>query len=335
MQDNSMTMTTTGSGGGQSLSQGAVPPTNALDGVMKPGMGNYVSKPPAKRKDQYGKYDVKTPKHLLNLEDNYVTVLTTGENRHPDEMKIIEHYARQKAAQLAGTYNSLEDPPVVLRDLLPNMFVVVNRTFTRHEITLGGLDVIKQYVKSLSQSVDFDIVPHQCGEVLVLPLHQNVPMQYRDPVMNAQMQANYKRSDDDRQRILTQIVEQQKKGRQQLEGEATDAKEEKRAERQRDNDRKKRYKMYAQLNYTQKQIDEEESRFEVAAQKIDDQLAEQQQQRRLESAFTSGNDGNNVQPATETMPDNATGTETGEATSVATETIVNEEDEAWAAVHSE
>jgi len=172
----------------------------------QPGQGDYIPKGAVKRKDQYGKYDITTPKHLIDYDDNYIAVLTTGENRHPDEEAVIEHYARQLAGKKDGTYDPMEDSPVFLRDLLPTVWVVVNKVFTKHEVTLGGDEAIKKYVKSLQQHIDFDIVPALCGKVVILPLHPLLPKEHRDPVFNQHMQSFYRQHDQGAQEILERMV---------------------------------------------------------------------------------------------------------------------------------
>jgi hypothetical protein len=184
-----------------------------------PGFGTYFAKPPSKRKNERGEYDITTPKNLLDWHENYVAVLSTGENRHPEEEQIIDHYARQLIAKKAGTYNPLEDAPVVLYDILPTIFVVVNKVFSFHEITIGGGDkVIKDYVQKLIQAgIDVDILPVQCGKVMVLPLHRNVPAQHRDPLFNAQMQTFYKRHDKGAADMMERIVKAREEGEKKME----------------------------------------------------------------------------------------------------------------------
>lgn len=190
----------------------------------QPNQGDYFPKQAVKRKDQYGRYDITTPKHLIDYDDNYIAILTTGENRHPDEDAIVEHYARQLAGKKDGTYDPMEDDPVYIRDLLPTVWVVVNKIFTKHEVTLGGEECIRKYVKSLQEHIDFDIVPALCGKVVILPLHPLLPKVHRDPVFNQHMQSFYKQHDKGAQDILERMVkareESTKKRVEQLEKEA-------------------------------------------------------------------------------------------------------------------
>ncbi len=167
---------------------------------------DYFAKPPTKRRNAQGQFDITTPPGLLDKDTNYVAVLTTGENRHPDEDAIIEHYARQLAAKREGTYNPLEDAPVILRDLLPTLFLVVNKVFHKDEVTVGGNTVIKEYVDKLKRHIDFDIIPVMCGKPIVLPLHPNVPVEHRDPIFNAQMQSFYKQHDKGAKDMLDRII---------------------------------------------------------------------------------------------------------------------------------
>jgi len=178
--------------------------SSAID--WTPGQGDYMPKGAVKRKDEYGRFDITTPKHLIDYDDNYIAVLSTGENRHPNEDEMIEHYARQLAGKKNGTYDPMEDTPVYIRDLLPTVWVVVNKVFTKHEVTMGGDAVIKKYVKSLQQHIDFDIVPALCGKVVVLPLHPLLPKEHRDPVFNQHMQSFYKQHDEGAQDILNRMV---------------------------------------------------------------------------------------------------------------------------------
>jgi hypothetical protein len=171
-----------------------------------PGFGEYFSKPPIKRKDKLGRYDVTTPKHLIDTNDNYAAVISTIENRHPDEQLLIEHYAKQLVAQKEGTYDPLEDPPVILRDLLPTLGVVVNKVFTKDEVIAGGGDVvIKQYVQKLKDYVDIDIIPVLCGRPIILPYSFKLPAEHRDPLYNAQMQTFYKRNEQSAAELVERI----------------------------------------------------------------------------------------------------------------------------------
>lgn len=183
----------------------------------QPGSGNYFPKPPTKRRDKLGKYDIRTPKALIDKEENYVAVLTTGENRHPNEDEIIEHYARQQVAKKADTYNPLEDPPVVLRDLLPTLFVVVNKVFTQHEIVVGGEQRIIDYIEKLKEHVDLDLIPVMCGEVQVLPLHPLTPVKHRDPIYNAQMEGFYKQHDKSAKELIDRVVAAQEESNAKME----------------------------------------------------------------------------------------------------------------------
>lgn len=193
-----------------------IPPSGPVDPETlqwRPNQGDYFPKEAVKRRDQYGKFDITTPKHLIDTDEHYVAILTTGENRHPDEDAIIQHYARQQAAKLNGTYDPMEDDPVYLRDLLPTVWVVVNKIFAKHEVLIGGDEAIKNYVKSLQKHIDFDIVPVLCGKVAVLPLHPLLPKIHRDPVFNQHMETYYKNHDKGAKDILDRMI----KGREESE----------------------------------------------------------------------------------------------------------------------
>lgn len=190
----------------------AAPPTEFV-----PGTGMYTPQPATKRKNKFGKYDITTPSSLMDREQNYVAVLTAGENRHPNEDEILEHFARQFAAKKEGTYDPLEDPPVVLRDLLPTVFVVVNKVFSQHEIVIGGEARIKDYVEKLKDHIDFDIIPVMCGQPQILPLHPLVPVKHRDPIFNAQMEGFYKQHDKSAKEILERVIAAQEESKKKIE----------------------------------------------------------------------------------------------------------------------
>lgn len=205
-----------------SLAQ-ALPPEGG-SAKYEPGSGNYFPQPPGKRKDKYGKYDVTTPKALLDKEDNFVTVLTVAENRHPNEDEMIEQYARQRVGMKDGTWDPLEDPPIVMRDLLPTLAFVVNKTFTQQEVMAGGGEaVISAYVKELAKHIDFDIVPVMCGQPCIFPVHPLTPMQHRDPIYNQQMQGFYKQHDKSARELLDRVNNAQKEAKQQEENKAIEA----------------------------------------------------------------------------------------------------------------
>ncbi len=172
-----------------------------------PNSGDYFPAPAVKRKDKYGKYDITTPKHLIDHDENYLAILTTAENRHPQEHEIITHYARQRAAIAAGTFDPMEDSPVLLRDLLPTVLVVVNKVFNKHELVVGGQDVVEKYVRSMQEYIDFDLAPVICGQPAVLPLHPQVPKKHRDPVYDAHMNTYYKGHDKGADDIMKRMQE--------------------------------------------------------------------------------------------------------------------------------
>jgi len=199
-------------------------PVNPTTLQWIPNSGDYFPAPAVKRKDQYGQYDISTPKHLLDTDDNYLAILTTAENRHPQEDQIVEHYARQRAAKLAGTYDPLEDSPIILRDLLPTVMLVVNKVFNKHEVTIGGEKCVEDYVRAMQKHIDFDLVPVLCGKPIVLPLHPLLPKKHRDKVLNAHMETFYKNHDKGMDEIMERMnkarEESNKRKKEQLEREA-------------------------------------------------------------------------------------------------------------------
>jgi hypothetical protein len=173
----------------------------------KVGQGTIFNKPPIKRKNKLGEYDVMTPEKLMTRNQiNGVAVITTAENRHPEEQQLIEHYARQQAAKLAGTYNPLEDPPVFLEDLLPRCVFVVNKVFTEQEILLGGQAAIDKYIEELKEFIDLDIISLPMGKPLIAPLHPKIPREHRDKIYNAQMQSYYKNLDGGAEDLMKRVV---------------------------------------------------------------------------------------------------------------------------------
>lgn len=185
----------------------------AAQGGYTPGGGGvYMPEPAAGRKNAYGKYDITTPKGMIDYDDNYVAVVTAGENRNPQENELIEHYARQLAGKINGTYDPIEDPPVVLRDLLPTVFVLINKVFTKHEVDIGGKEVIQKYQEDLAAAgIDFDIIPITCGrQALLLPLHALTPKQHRDKFYDAQMQGWYKQHTAEAKALMNRVAAAQK-----------------------------------------------------------------------------------------------------------------------------
>jgi hypothetical protein len=182
---------------------------NDPENYVVPGTNVVMAKPPVKRRNRLGQYDIETPDHLLDTRENFTTVLTLVENRHPDEAKILEHYAEQYVLKREGKYNPLEDPPVMLDDLLPRIAIVVNKTFSEKQIILKGEQVVKEYVDKLKAFVDVDIISVPCGKPLIYPQHITAPREYRDKIFNAQMSTFYKKLDKGAEDLLKRVIESQ------------------------------------------------------------------------------------------------------------------------------
>lgn len=173
----------------------------------------------------------------------HVAVLSWIENRHPNEDQIVRHYIKQQQAREEGTYNPIEDPPVVLSDLVPKLVVKVSRCFSRAEAEIG---VVDRYMKKLHAKHDMNMVPLECGKLQVLPVSDMTRGTYRNAALQQQMNAfydNHERSAEGIMRRLEQdkeegqkaLLEQQRKTRLEREqGGKAEEKEEEEEEREKE-----------------------------------------------------------------------------------------------------
>ena len=163
----------------------ATPETSDADQERaKPSEFSMLGGNPVAKKTPKGRYDVSTPDGMLDRREHYVAVVSTLENRHPDEESILEHYAQQYVAKKGGTYNPIEDPPVDLSDLVPTVCVVINRIFREDEALSDGSSKVKAYVEQLAKKTDMDVVPVICGRPFHLPLHALCTFKYKDEAID-------------------------------------------------------------------------------------------------------------------------------------------------------
>lgn len=169
-----------------------------------PGKPDRFAPEPLKHRLGKNKFDVRTPESMSNREDQYVVVLRTIENRHPDEDRMLQHYALQYVARREGTYNAIEDPPIILSDLTPTVCVVIDRVFSRDEAGSENQEVGK-YVKKLAALTDFDVVPVYMGRPFSLPLHPTTAFKYKDQVMDSIMREFYESRQESASEILDRV----------------------------------------------------------------------------------------------------------------------------------
>jgi hypothetical protein len=171
--------------------------TDAQVGPDKPVRRIEVSKPPV----QNAKTALKAPEEFLSA-DHYIAIVAYLDARHPDEEVILEHWARQQAAKKAGTYNPIEDPPVDLRQLRPQLAVQVLRTFSVADAMLDDGKMIRDYVSNYSKRTDYNVLSLQCGYAQPLPIPDTVRGQYKEEMMNQFMKGFYDGQEAARKNII-------------------------------------------------------------------------------------------------------------------------------------
>lgn len=184
--------------------------SEALDAVAhRPAApGQRVDKLPAPPtgKLKGNKYDVATPPDMMAPHDQqYVCVFRTIENQHPDEDAILAHYYAQYVARREGTYNPIEDPPVVLSDIIPTIAVVLDRVFPKDEVEGAGFQKLESYVKRMAHKTDFDVVPARMGLPFHLPLSPEVTFKYKNKVIDQIMHEWYESHDESASDILARV----------------------------------------------------------------------------------------------------------------------------------
>lgn len=160
-----------------------------------PGKPDMISKPSYKHRLANNKFDVQTPRELCDREQHFVAVVRTIENRHPDEDRILQHYALQYIARQNGTYNPIDDPPVVLSDLVPTSMVIIDKIFSEDECRAESKEVSK-YVKKLAALTDLDVVPVIMNKPFHVPLHPLTTFKYKDAVVDQIMREFYAAQDE-------------------------------------------------------------------------------------------------------------------------------------------
>uniref|UniRef100_A0A6C0IUH1 Uncharacterized protein n=1 Tax=viral metagenome TaxID=1070528 RepID=A0A6C0IUH1_9ZZZZ len=178
------------------------PPKEIYDGL--PGKPDFIAQPTQRHRLDKNKFDVRTPKDLCDPEEQFIVVLRSIENRVPDEDRLLQHYALQHMARKNGTYNPIEDPPVVLTTLLPTVCVVVDKVFTQHEATSDEKPVAK-YVKKLAARTDFDVIPAYMNRPFSLPLPASTQFVYKDKMINQIMTEFYENQQESASEILDRI----------------------------------------------------------------------------------------------------------------------------------
>jgi hypothetical protein len=189
--------------------------TAPVDDGMEP-MRCYVAAPPLEPRTKEGNIDPRCPDSLLgpNFRDYSLCVITTGENHHPDEEALMDAYVKQQVAKREGTYDGFKDPPVMLGDLIPRVFIVLNRVFSERELLLGGEKMIADYCDSLAARTDFEVIPCYVGkQTLLLPQHLAVPKKYKDPILNAHMEGFYKSHTEKGQELMDRVAKAQEESR--------------------------------------------------------------------------------------------------------------------------
>lgn len=186
---------------------GGASQTGAIgSGALKPGFGTYMAAGPQERRDDHGRLTCDTPDHLKGMERNGIALITTVENAHPDQERLLEHWARQEAARRDGTYNPLKDRPVYLSQLAPTVLIQVNRVFSQQEAGFLGKQGIAEELQKLKEFNDYDNVPIYCGKPYYFPIPRDVEgAQYRDELLQSQMETFAARTKQDAQDIAARI----------------------------------------------------------------------------------------------------------------------------------
>lgn len=144
---------------------------------------------------------------------HYVAVVAYLENRHPDEEAILEHYYRQWAMKREGTYDPLEDPPVLLGDIVPKIALSVTRTFTKAEIKNDGGKSAQKWLHALHDATDMNIVPLTCGSAQPFPISDRVRGIYKSDTLQGVMDKFYDNLEKSATRTFDAIANTQEQGR--------------------------------------------------------------------------------------------------------------------------
>jgi hypothetical protein len=166
-------------------------------GPDKPVRKIEVSKPPV----QDAKTALKAPPQFVSP-DHYIAVVSYLETRHPDEERIIAHYAEQQIAKKAGTYNPHEDAPVLLNQLTPRLAIKVLRTFSVAEAQIDNGNAIRSYVSDFSKISDENVISLECGCSQPLPVDDSVRGEYKEDLLNQFMQSFYDRTEKARKNVI-------------------------------------------------------------------------------------------------------------------------------------
>ena len=152
------------------------------------------------------KYDVETPVDLRAPHNSqYVAVVRTIENHHPDEDRILQHYYLQYVARREGTYDPIEDPPVVLSTIMPTACVIIDRVFSYDEIEGDGLKRLEKYVQRMASRTDFDVVPVKMGKPFHVPLPLETNFKYKHHVIDQIMSEWYESHQESASEILARV----------------------------------------------------------------------------------------------------------------------------------
>jgi hypothetical protein len=170
-----------------------------------PGKPDRFAPTPNKHRLGQNKFDVQTPEGMGNRDEQYIAVIRTIENRHPDEDRLLQKYALQYVARQNNTYNPIEDPPVVLSELLPTCVVVIDRIFSRDEANADENRAIKKYVKKLADRTDLDVVPVYVTKPFHVPLHPMTTFKYKDKVIDQIMHEFYESQQESASEILDRV----------------------------------------------------------------------------------------------------------------------------------
>jgi hypothetical protein len=152
-----------------------------------------------------GKYETHTPAEFLRHDECAVATVEWIVNYHPQRDEVLEHRVQQLLAMRDGKYNPLEDPPVILDEIIPTVLVRAVRTFTLQQAQFKDGETVKNFAKKLNVTAGWNVLNVDCGAPMILPLSDLVRGEYADPALQQQMTAFYesrqKGVDDIRHRI--------------------------------------------------------------------------------------------------------------------------------------
>lgn len=153
-----------------------------------------------------GKYSVATPENMrAPHREQYICVLRTIENRHPDEDAILAHYFAQYVARRENKYNPIEDPPVVLTDILPTCAVILDRVFSFDDVQGDGKKKLEAYIKRMADKTDFDVIPVMMNMPFHLPLSADVAFKYKNKVIDQIMEEWHESHEESASDILARV----------------------------------------------------------------------------------------------------------------------------------